>query len=163
MSKTVSVKRDDHGRAIGTVTDMTSYPAMNGQQEPTPDFSKPHSQVRFTVDGDTFQATPDIAAEVLVHFAGGFMDLSDRKDPRDQFAALIGVLELVLLPDSYTRMVARTRDREHPVTLDQLSEIVMWLMGKYGLRPTQQPSNSPDGRANPVPGMSFAGNTQVKA
>jgi hypothetical protein len=46
----------------------------------------------------------------------------------------------------------RLGDLENPIELEQASEVMIWLLEKYGLRPTQPSSNSADGSGNPASG-----------
>lgn len=118
------------------------------------DFSRPRPKVAFTIDGDTFDAAPAIPAETLAEFATRYENAGDADTARSQYQTLVSVLELVLLPHSYALLQERLRDRERPVDLDQLNDIIVWLMERYGLRPTQPSPTSSDGPASPVSGTS---------
>jgi hypothetical protein len=123
------------------------------------DFSKKRKDITFRVDEDVFQAARGVPAEVLLDFAREFagMDVSATVD--QQLKAFRSLLDVVLLPESLERFNARMRDRENPIEIDQVEDIVTWLMEEYGLRPTEAPSSSPDGRSVPVPGMSLTDST----
>lgn len=127
---------------------------------PVKDFSQARPPIRFTIDGDTFEAASDIPAEVLVQFANRFNDLNLKTlDPEAQYRTLMSVMELVLFPASFASLTGRTKDLERPVTLPQLSDVIAWLLGEYGMRPTQPSSNSSAGPGNPVPGTSLTAST----
>ena len=127
---------------------------------PVKDFSQARSPIRFTIDSDTFEAASDIPAEVLVQFANRFNDLNLKTlDPEAQYRTLMSVMELVLFPASFTVLTGRTKDLERPVTLPQLSDVIAWLLGEYGMRPTQPSSNSSAGSASPVPGTNSMAST----
>lgn len=118
------------------------------------DFSRPRERVAFTIDGDTFEAAPAIPAEILAEFATRYEDAGEAEGAKAQYQMLVTVLDLVLVPDSCALLQARMRDRERPVDLDQLNDIVIWLMEQYGLRPTQPSPSSSDGQPPPEPGTS---------
>lgn len=126
------------------------------------DFSRTREQVAFTIDGDKFEAAPAIPAETLAEFVVRYSDAGEATDARTQLEILAGVLELVLLPDSYTLLKQRMRDRERPVELDQLDDIITWLTEKYGLRPTQESPDSSDGQPAPESGTNSTAPTPVE-
>jgi len=124
------------------------------------DFSRPRERIQFTIDGDLFEAASAVPAEILVQFANQFNDVSTKSSSPDElFDALMAVFELVLLEDSYTRLRTRGRDRANPVEIDQLSDIVLWLLEQYGLRPTKLSSSSSPGPVSPASGMSSTDST----
>lgn len=128
---------------------------------PVRDFSRPRPRILFTIDGDTFEAAPAIPAETLVRFTNQFADLAPAGSGSsgDQFGAITSVLRFVLLPESLERLSSRLSDLANPVDMDQLGDIVMWLLEQYGLRPTQPSSNSSAGPGSPVSGTSLTGST----
>jgi hypothetical protein len=75
----------------------------------------------------------------------------------------MGVFELVLIPASFDQLRARGKDRTNPVEIDQLSDIVLWLLEEYGLRPTQLSSNSSPGPENPASGTNSTDSTPAAA
>lgn len=117
------------------------------------DFSRPRPRIRFKIDGDVFEAAPAIPADVLVEFASRFGDL-DSVAHGERLGVLTSVLDMVLLPESYALLRKRMSDREHPVELDQLSEVIVHLMEKYGLRPTQPSADSLPGLPSLASGTS---------
>jgi hypothetical protein len=124
------------------------------------DFTRKREQIRFTIDGDRFEAAPAVPAEVLVEFANRFSGTSAGVgDSADTFGTVMSVLELVLVPESYERLRARAGDRVNPVEIDQLSDVILWLLEQYGLRPTQPPSSSATGPASLASGTSSMAST----
>lgn len=123
------------------------------------DFTKKRDDISFRVDDDVFHAARGVPAEVLMDFATQFSGMSLATPVDEQLKAFRSVFELVLLPESLERFTARMRDRENPIEIDQCEDIVTWLMEKYGLRPTEQPSSSPPGPESPVTGTTWTGST----
>lgn len=124
------------------------------------DFSRPRERIEFKIDGDTFEATPAVPAEILVEFANRFTDVNTKPStPGEQFATVTAVLQLVLLPESFKRLTARARDLDNPVEIDQLSDVILWLLEEYGMRPTQPSSSSSTGQASPASGTNSTATT----
>lgn len=127
--------------------------------EPMKDFSKKRTDIVFRVDDDVFQAARGVPAEVLLDFATEFAGIETTATVDQQLKAFRSMLEVVLLPESLERFSARMRDRADPIEIDQVEDIVTWLMEQYGLRPTEAPSSSPDGRSVPAPGITSTAST----
>lgn len=124
------------------------------------DFSRARKRIRFRIDGDVFEAAPALPAETLVEFSNRFADVTEKKlGAGELFSAIRGVLELVLLPESFARLSVRLRDPSSPVDMEQMSDTVVWLVEQYGLRPTQQPSSSHSGPVRPEPGTGLTAST----
>lgn len=127
----------------------------------TRDFSKPRANVSFTIDGDLFEAVSVMPAQTLMEFAGSFAKVGEV--PGDSLEAMRGLLEMVLLPDSYLRIAERMRSKSEPIDIGQISELIPWLLEVYGLRPTQRSSSSADGLPAPESGTSSTGTTSGAA
>lgn len=123
------------------------------------DFSKKRKDITFRVDDDVFQAARGVPAEVLLDFATEFAGTGTAATVDQQLKAFRSMLDVVLLPESLERFSARMRDRANPIEIDQVEDIVTWLMEQYGLRPTEVPSSSPGGPSAPGPGTSLTGST----
>jgi hypothetical protein len=120
---------------------------------PVKDFSRPRERLTFRIDDDTFEATPAIPGDMLTEFAKRYADVGSA--PLDQqLAVMKDALSLVLLPESHTRFTKRLSDLANPIELEQTADVIQWLMGHYGRRPTQPSSPSPNGAPNPAPGTS---------
>lgn len=117
------------------------------------DFSKKRKRLQFTVDDDTFEAAAAIPAEVMIQFAER-VSTSDPSamSPKEQVGIFREMLETVLLPESMAVMRKRMADPRNPVDMEQLDSIITWLFEEYGMRPTQESSNSSVGDSVPEPG-----------
>lgn len=123
-------------------------------ESPIKDFSKRRKLIRFKIDEDTFEAAPAIPAEILTDFVVQFSDVENL--PVDsRVKALAEVLEMILKPESFTRFKTRLRDRESPIDIDQLNDIIIWLMEQYGQRPTQPSTDLPPGQLSPESGTNL--------
>lgn len=126
------------------------------------DFSKARKDISFRVDDDLFHAARGIPAEVLMGFASKFSSMDTSATVDEQLDAFRSLLDVVLLPDSLKLFNERMRDRNNPIEMDQVEDIVTWLMEQYGLRPTELPSSSQDGQPAPVPGTTSTVSTPAE-
>ena len=124
------------------------------------DFSRKRKRLDFTVDGETFEAAAAIPAEIYAEFVTSYSSVADDGSTKDMYQAMSTALEIVLLPDSYQRFQGRLKDRANPIDLDQMTDVILWLMEEYGARPTQPSQPSSDGQPSPEPGTSSTENTQ---
>jgi len=124
------------------------------------DFTKKRTPITFRVDEDTFEAAPAIPAEVLTDFAVKFADVESLPALK-RVEALAEVLEMILKPASFELMKSRMKDKEQPIEIDQLNDIIAWLMEQYGQRPTQPLPDSFPGRLNPESGTNLTETTLV--
>ena len=118
------------------------------------DFTRKRDRVLFRIDDDVFEAAPALPAETLSEFAAQFGTVGESESAHERFQVMTSALELVLLPDSYTRFRERLRDRAQPIEIDQLSDCLVWLLEQYGLRPTQPSYSLSDGLPDPASGTS---------
>jgi hypothetical protein len=123
------------------------------------DFSKKRTDIFFRVDDDVFQAARGVPAEVLLGFATEFQNMDTTTTVDQQLKAFRALLDVVLMPESLERFNERMRDRENPIEIDQVEEIVTWLMEQYGLRPTEPSFSSPGGPPVPASGTSSTAST----
>jgi hypothetical protein len=123
------------------------------------DFTKKRQDISFRVDDDIFHAARGVPAEVLLDFAAKFSGMETTASVADQLQAFRAMLDVVLLPESLERFNARMRDRENPIEIDQVEDIVSWLMEQYGLRPTEPSSPSPSGSPGPDSGITSTATT----
>lgn len=117
------------------------------------DFTRKRSPVTFRIDSDLFEAAAALPGETLVQFAKRFSDVGSTPDT-DRLDVILDALSMVLLPESAARFAKRFSDLENPIELEQASEVVVWLLERYGLRPTQPSSGSVTGLLNPESGTS---------
>lgn len=118
---------------------------------PTRDFTRKRERLTFRIDDDVFEAAPAIPGDTLTEFATRYTDITD-KPVADQLGVMKDALSLVLLPESHARFTKRLKDPEHPIELEQVVDVVQWLMEHYGRRPTKPSSTSATGPHSPAPG-----------
>jgi hypothetical protein len=149
------------------MTELLTPPAPNGSAPPpaatTRDFTRPRKRITFTIDDDTFEATPVLPGELLVEFVTAYNDTAKVESIAEHVALLKQALKFVLLPESYERFSARLKDRHNPIDDDQLADVVLWLLEQYGLRPTAPSQPSSDGSPSPESGTSSTESTQPEA
>jgi hypothetical protein len=124
------------------------------------DFSRPRKRLDFTIDNDTFEAASVLPGDVFAEFVTLYNGRIEADEYQEQHDLLKRALSLALLPDSYERFATRLKDRAHPIDDDQMSDVVLWLLEEYAMRPTQPSPSSSDGPASPEPGTSSTESTQ---
>ena len=137
---------------------VTAAPPSAGR-----DFSRKRKQLIFTIDDDTFEAAAGLPGDVFAEFVTLYNDRVDASSYKEQREMLKQALSLALFPDSYERFASRLNDKARPIDDDQMSEVVMWLLEEYGMRPTEPSPNSSDGPASPESGTNSTANTQPEA
>lgn len=115
------------------------------------DFSRARERLQFTIDGDLFEAAPALPGKTLTEFGKRFSDIAET-DLADRLDIFADALSMVLLPDSNALFQKRFEDLERPIQLEQASDVIVWLLEQYGLRPTQPSSPSSSGPPSPEPG-----------
>ena len=126
------------------------------------DFTRKRKRLNFQIDGDTFEAASVLPGDVFAEFVSAYNGTADTETYQQQHDLLKQALELALLPESWERFSARLKDKSNPIDDDQLSDVIMWLLEEYGMRPTQPSQPSSDGPASPESGTSSTGNTPAE-
>jgi hypothetical protein len=124
------------------------------------DFSRARPTVGFKIDNDVFTGVPAMSADDMVTLVATFSDM-DENDPVQVAKTIKNIVRNLLDSRSADVFVNRMGDRTNPIEFDQANEIILWLMGEYGMRPTEQPSPSGSGPASPESGMSLTEPTSV--
>lgn len=129
---------------------------ITGTPPPIKDFTQARERVIFRIDGDMFEAASALPGKTLARFAGRFADI-DKTPPEQQLDAIADALGMVLLPESAARFAKRLDDLTNPISLEQASDVITWLLERYGMRPTEPSSPSSAGQPSPEPGTSLTG------
>lgn len=127
------------------------------------DFSSRAKPVRFRVDDDVFEAPAVIPAQVMLDFVSNFNTLGESADQDAQVNAMTAMIDMVLMPESAGRFKQRMGDRDNPIGLDQIQDILPWLMERYGMRPTEPSDTSSDGQADRETGTDSTATTHEPA
>jgi hypothetical protein len=131
---------------------MTELTPADGA--PVKDFTRARKRLNFRIDDDLFEAATALPGKTLARFAARFNDIENVTVDK-QLDAFADALSMVLLPESDARFQQRLDDLEHPIELDQASDVIQWLLEQYGLRPTEPSSDSSTGPSSPEPGTSL--------
>lgn len=140
------------------------------------DFSVKPRVVQFTVDGPegkVFRGKPHLAAQTMIDFTLKAEKIDEKTATQEEGLQMaLDALGMVLMPDSFKLF----QDRMHepspdeagaeayvPIELPQMMDILQWVMGEYGLRPTTQPSDSSDGQPSPDDGTNSTALTSAEA
>lgn len=124
------------------------------------DFSLSPDPVTFTIAPDTFVCYPEIPLDALAEMA----KLAQRSENREeQLSKIYDFFDGIMEPDSAARFRRRGRRstpaqgvegepgyvpadiNTHPIGMRHAAKIMPWLLEVYGLRPTQESSESSDG------------------
>lgn len=141
------------------------------------DFSVKPRVVQFTVDGPegkVFRGKPHLAAQTMIDFTLKAEKINEETASQEEGLQMaLGALEMVLMPDSYKEFQARMKEAPAdasgpgadyvPIELPQMMEILQWVMGEYGMRPTTQPPESSDGPPSPESGTNSTAHTSDEA
>lgn len=130
---------------------QTTGPLTGPTDDGPKDFTRARERITFRIDGDLFEAARALPGKTLTQFAKRFQDVG-ATPMAEQLDVILDALALVLLPDSFAQFSKRFGDLEDPIELTQASDVMIWLLEKYGLRPTQPSSNSAAGSQSPASG-----------
>lgn len=139
-------------------------------------FTSRKPPLAFDIDGEEMFAHGVLAAEPFADFAEQVSKIqrsaSNYEGPdkltltaHESVHAILGAIEIALVPESAAKVAERIRDSANPIDLDTLAAMLMWLLGKYGMTkpegeegegsdPTPEPSGSPAGSATTAPSSS---------
>lgn len=126
------------------------------------DFTRKRKRLQFRIDDDVFEAAPALPGKTLAAFATRFADI-EKTPVAQQLDVFADALSLVLLPESNARFQKRLDDLTSPIELEQASDVIAWLMGEYGHRPTEPSSDSSAGPSSPASGTSSTDGQQPQA
>jgi hypothetical protein len=121
-------------------------------------FTRERRPIEFEIDGDKFDAVRAIPADTLMEMTNQFAAM-DGEDGVESVKAMMTVLEQFLMPASFKHFRERMGSREAPIEFPQVQDVIFWLLEQYGMRPTQQSSDSADGLQLPESGTSLTGTT----
>jgi hypothetical protein len=112
------------------------------------DFSLSPEPVTFKISPDEFLCYPEIPLDVIMEVAA--LAQSDATG-MERFKQTLELFEGILEPESYETFRRRCRKgtkedpNPFPVGMRHIRDLLPWVMEVYGLRPTQESSESADG------------------
>lgn len=109
------------------------------------DFSKKRVPIVFRIDNDDFQALSVLPVPVMQRLVSEASKLKDQEATETALADVLNIFNSVLYPDSAAKFQERVQSLDNPVDLNQVMDIMVWLMELYGQRPTQPSSDSSTG------------------
>lgn len=132
------------------------------------DFSSKRKPVKFTIDGENFDGVRNLSADVLQMLAKAAEGIAGDEDDDEldvfktlpeKIQALTETCNAVLVPESAERFakLAPTLDLQ-----DQIIPLMMWLLEKYGLRPTEVSSESSQSSPNASDGTTSTGGSSTE-
>jgi hypothetical protein len=96
----------------------------------------------FKLHGEEFFCIPNIQGKVLLDF----IQSASSADVVENARTIQTFFSKVLKTESFLKFDALLDDKEKIVTVEDLSEIVGWLVGEYSDRPEEQPEVLPPGQ-----------------
>jgi hypothetical protein len=126
--------------------------AESETNEPPPPVEFTMDRVVRDVDGkatiikEPFQAAPIAPGDAIMHTAV----IAESGTNGQRAMAIAQFLDVVLLPDSRTRMAAGLRDAESPLSAEDAGEVVKWMLEEvYGEGRPTGPSSPGSASASP--------------
>lgn len=111
------------------------------------DFTKKRKPIHFKVDDDDFYCVEALLPDTLQDIMQMLQTRTDASDT-ERAAALVSklrdIFKLFLLEESFELFSARLSNPRKPIDIQQLLEIIQWIVEVYTKRPTTQPSSSPE-------------------
>lgn len=109
------------------------------------DFSVSPEPISFRMEDDTFNCLPDIPLDLLMELAE-FATIGREQGGKAQAEKMKEFFDGILDEDSAGRLRERMKKgAAQPVGKRILVDVLPWLLEVYGLRPTQESSESADG------------------
>lgn len=122
------------------------------------DFSKKREPVEFKIDNDLFTAPSVLPIPTMQELAETADAIKTETNNSQLFKKVTGIFDAVLTDASASRFRERVASKEEPIDIEQLIDIMLWLLEEYGLRPTQPSSDSSPGAPSETSGtLSTAG------
>lgn len=140
------------------MTDLLSPPQHAGAR----DFTRARKRLTFRIDDDVFEAAPVLPGDVYAEFVTHYTGTGEQQTYQQQHDQLKDAVRLALLPESFERFASRLNDKTNPIDDDQMSDVILWLLEAYGMRPTSPSQSSSDGQSSPESGMNSTGEQQQR-
>lgn len=105
------------------------------------DFTKKKKVVQFAFDGEVYRCYPGLAPE-------GLQDLvrfADDITAENAMKSLHGFFDVVMNEENARKIQAKLRDKESPLEIDVATDMMLWILEQFGLRPTQSSPDSSTG------------------
>lgn len=117
------------------------------------DFTRSKPRILFRIDDDVFECVPALPVLSLIDFATMAEKVGEdvlASEAREMFVAMF---DLVLTDSSALRFTERLSSKSEPISMEQATDIVPYVMEKYGMRPPMPSDSSSTGFATPGSGL----------
>ena len=105
------------------------------------DFTKKKKVVQFVFDGEVYRCYPGLAPEGLQEL----IKYADDITPQNALASLDGFFGIVMNEENARKIQLKLRDKESPLEIDVATDMMLWILEEFGLRPTQSSPDSSTG------------------
>jgi hypothetical protein len=115
------------------------------------DFSRKRKPIKFKIDDDVFLCVPALSTfamqDLMIAYRG--IDVKQAladSDVKRIMDAMKGIFSIFIESESFQLFVHRLdNDRKNPIDVQQLLEIISWIVEVYTNRPSQPSENSSSG------------------
>lgn len=114
------------------------------------DFSRKRPRIVIRLDGEEYDARPAIGLPTLQRVQA--IQRKYKNPELDKSGMFAEMFEVLLKTDDAARFLVKLQNEDEPVDVDQLQEMVAYVMERNGGRPTGESSASADGSSNEVSG-----------
>ena len=94
--------------------------------------------LEFTIDGQTLRAFRPTEGQMALLMAA----MSRHTAESTKIAGAIDFFVSIMDRDSYVYLADRLQSRENPIALDEITDVVKWIIEEWAGRPTPSPSAS---------------------
>jgi hypothetical protein len=115
---------------VRTIKEFTTAAKAAAKQDEDP--------LEFSLDGQTLRAYRPTEGQFALLMAA----LSRHTNESTKVAGAIDFFVSIMDQESYVYLADRLQSRENPIALDEITEIVQWIVEEWAGRPTQPPSAS---------------------
>lgn len=111
------------------------------------DFTGKPKSLKFKIGDDYFEPIPELPGLAGMEFMAYMaqMESIGVEDAEKQADLVERMFRMLLKKDSADVFIERLKSTEKPIGVAKMNGVMQWLMGEYGLRPTEPSEPSPDG------------------
>lgn len=127
------------------------------------DFTRKRKPIRFRVGDNEYSCRKTLPVEGIQDLVKAIRRPTEDADETNAFDRVKTAFKLILKPESYETFDVNVRvaddddENDDAIDIEQLTEIIQWVLEVYTKRPTSRSSTSSDGSATADDGTSSTG------